>query len=294
MVALRTEPICTRRQVLQALWASAIAPWPLNAAGARANVPSSATGDYSLAFERAMGDLIGDLEHTERGNPQLESSVPHGHWYSHEVRRRFGSWGPRARTYPALEGVESRSLAWRRERVIATAARYIGYGYQHHHIPDWSPPFGWPWKPTCVGHNGKGFDCSNFSSFVYNQAYGIHFTSSVGRQAELHTASEGWHHNHRLRLVELPRGIERRQELLATGDLVFIRGREGGAITHVVLWVGGAGRSESGVPLVLDSHGAGVKDDRGRAIPCGVHLRPFREHSWYDRCASHALRVFHD
>ncbi len=44
----------------------------------------------------------------------------------------------------------------------------------------------------------------------------------------------------------------------------------------------------------MDSHGSGVEDEHGRPIPCGVHLRPFRESSWYNRCASHAHRVFHD
>ena len=39
----------------------------------------------------------------------------------------------------------------RRQRVIAVALRYRGYGYQHHHIPDWDPPPEWPWKPTCAG-----------------------------------------------------------------------------------------------------------------------------------------------
>ena len=57
-------------------------------------------------------------------------------------------------------------------------------------------------------------------------------------------------------------------------------------------WVGSVGRSASGVPLIIDSHGNGVLDDRGQPIPCGVQLRPFRRDSWYNRCASHAHRIF--
>ena len=34
---------------------------------------------------------------------------------------------------------------------------------------------------TCVGHNGKGVDCSNFSSFVYNQGFGIKMSSAIER-----------------------------------------------------------------------------------------------------------------
>jgi hypothetical protein len=48
------------------------------------------------------------------------------------------------------------------------------------------------------------------------------------------------------------------------------------------------------VPLIIDSHGEDVRDSQGQFIPCGVQLRPFRENSWYNRSASHALRVFSD
>jgi hypothetical protein len=41
---------------------------------------------------------------------------------------------------------------------------------------------------------------------------------------------------------------------------------------------------------VIDSHGEGVKDANGNSIPPGIHLRPFREDSWYNRSASHAHR----
>jgi hypothetical protein len=42
----------------------------------------------------------------------------------------------------------------------------------------------------------------------------------------------------------------------------------------------------------MDSRGDDVVDDAGAHIPCGIHLRPFREDSWYNRCASHAHRIF--
>ncbi len=185
-------------------------------------------------------------------------------------------------------------MAWQRERVVATAARFVGYGYQHHHIPDWNPPADWPWKETCVGYNGKGFDCSNFTSFAYNQGFGIRMNSNVVHQSELHRALEGQSHPVTIRRVDLPAEYEQRAKALRSGDLVYIRGRENGPITHVVIWVGSIGRAKSEVPLVLDSHGSGVVDDLGRAIPCGVQLRPFRQKSWYNRCASHAHRIFHD
>ena len=47
-----------------------------------------------------------------------------------------------------------------------------------------------------------------------------------------------------------------------------------------------------GTPLILDSHGEGVKDSNGKSIPCGINLRPFRKNSWYFKSASHAHRLF--
>ena len=266
-----------------------VSRWP-----ALAFAQGIAASAYRLEFTFPMEELIGDLEHSERGDARLESEVPYRDWYSQETRRRFHAWGPKPCMYPPIAGLEHKPVEWQRERVIATAARFLGYGYQHHHIPDWNPPADWPWKETCVGHNGKGVDCSNLTSFVFNQGFGIRMTSAVEEQAEIHRAIESRHQGFSIRTIELPGSYVHRQKVLRTGDLLYIRGREDGPITHVVIWIGSPGRSPSGVPLVIDSHGSGVKDDAQRPIPCGVQLRPFREQSWYNRCASHAYRVFHD
>jgi cell wall-associated NlpC family hydrolase len=178
--------------------------------------------------------------------------------------------------------------------VVAVALRFLGYGYQHHHIPDWDPPRNWPWKPTAIGHNGKGVDCSNFTGFVYNLGFGIGLNTDVVRQAEEHEArmhTVGWARNWPLRRVELPESYDERIRILRTGDLLFIRSNRG-QISHVVIWVGPIGQSPDGLPLILDSHGEGVRDCNGQPIPCGIHLRPFRENSWYNHSAAHALRIF--
>jgi cell wall-associated NlpC family hydrolase len=277
-----------RRRLLAALSFSCVAPL----ADWMATADEPETGSYQLTFSHSPEDLIGDLLHGERGEWQRQSETPHEEWYSRRIRERFGAWGPRARRYLPFPDLAERPLNWKQERVIASAARFIGYGYQHHHIPDWEPPADWPWKETCVGRNGKGFDCSNFTSFVYNQSFGIHMSSAVDRQAQLASAGFGRDGTHAIRRIDLPTGYRERTETLQTGDLLYIRGRQDGPVTHVVLWVGNIGRSPSGVPLVLDSHGGGVDDDAGQPIACGVHLRPFRERSWYHRCASHAHRLF--
>jgi cell wall-associated NlpC family hydrolase len=283
--------VCDRRQFLGQLAASGTALCSI-ARGEVAIVPSNRPASaYGLDFRYSSDELIADLMHGERGDPRRQSDIAHHEWYAAWVRHRFGAWGPPARRYAPLDELEQRPIEWQRERVIATAARFIGYDYQHHHIPDWDPPANWPWKHCCAGGNGRGFDCSNFTSFVYNQGFGIHLSSAIGRQSQLRHAPFG-ETSLGIHRVELPASLAGQQEVLRTGDLLYIRGREGGHVTHVVLWVGAIGRSVENVPLVLDSHGSGVKDAAGRDIPCGVHLRPFREHSWYHRCASHALRIF--
>lgn len=246
---------------------------------------------YRVEFRIPDRELIGDLERTERGDRRLQAEVPHEEWYSHRVRERWGAWGPVARAYPAPVGLEEWPAERKRERVVAVALRFLGYGYQHHHIPDWDPPREWPWKETCVGRNGRGVDCSNFTGFVYNLGFGVRLNTEVLKQSEEREArGPGERGITPIRKVALPDSYQERIETLRTGDLLFIRS-DAGNISHVVIWVGEIGRSPDGTPLIIDSHGAGVRDSEGRSIPCGVHLRPFRESSWYNRSASHALRL---
>lgn len=245
---------------------------------------------YRVEFSRPVEELIGDLERTERGDRKLEASIAHEQWYTKRTEQRFGSWGPSPRAYPPAAGTERWSAERKRERVIATALRFLGYGYQHHHIPDWDPPRGWPWKETCFGRNGRGVDCSNFTGFVYNLAFGLRLNTDVDRQAEERFAAGPGRERTPLRLVELPKTYEERLTTLRTGDLLFIRNKSG-HISHVVIWIGPIGKSPDGVPLIMDSHGEDVKDSNGNAIPCGIHLRPFRKNSWYNMSASHALRL---
>lgn len=249
---------------------------------------------YAVQSNFAREELLGEIENGERGNPRRESSIAHRDWYSHHVRTHLGTWGPRARHYPEPHHVLDRSTEWKRERTIAVALRFVGYGYQHHHIPDWDPPRHWPWKSTCVGHNGKGVDCSNFTSFVYNQGFGIKPSSDVLAQSKLHTfPGPGPGRHTKVQHIALPDSYDALVKKLRTGDLVYIRNRRD-KIAHVVLWVGSIGRSPDKAPLIIDSHGGEVKDANDVNIPCGIHLRPFRDNSWYHHSADHAIRVWHE
>jgi cell wall-associated NlpC family hydrolase len=179
--------------------------------------------------------------------------------------------------------------------VIAVGLRFRGYEYRHHHIPDWNPPADWQGKETAGSHHGKGVDCSNFTGFVYNLGFGIRISTDVHRQAELTRASvPALRKEIPLHRVPLPEDYAERIRALRTGDLLFIRDGKGQHISHVVLWVGGIGHASDDTPLILDSHGEGVKDSDGNHIPSGIQLRPYRKSSWYFRESSHALRVFPD
>lgn len=249
---------------------------------------------YSVKFKTPVKELLADFESGERANPKDESTVPFDEWYSRKTRDRFEGWGPPSRHYPAPADLNDKSVEWKRERTVAVALRFIGYGYQHHHVPDWDPPADWPWKETGVGHNGKGVDCSNFTAFVYNQGFGLKPTGNVHEQSKLKEfPGPGEGRMTKVQHIPMPDTYAEICKVLRTGDLVYVRSTKG-EISHVILWVGSIGQSPEDTPLVIDSHGEGVKDSNGVHIPVGIHLRPFREHSWYHKSADHAIRVWQD
>jgi len=271
----------------------------LMAPGATRSAEQPAAADayrspYSVNFSYPLKKLLGNIQQGRRGEPHEESSVPFTQWYSASTRKQYGAWGPPARHYPALTGAAPQPVPWQRERIIAVALQFQGYLYQHHHIPDWDPPADWPWKETKGGHNGKGVDCSNFTAFVYNLGLGIKPTGAIEAQSEqLDIPGPGPGRRTRAERVELPNAYAARTQVLRTGDLLFIRNVRG-EISHVVLWVGAIGSAPGNVPLIIDSHGEGVRDYQGKSIPCGVYLRPVLEKSWYFRSASHAVRILRD
>ncbi len=245
---------------------------------------------YSVNFSFPKEELLFDILKGHRGELKEESSVPYEHWNSQAVRERYGAWGPPARHYRPPELAEGKPAEWRRERVIAVAMRFIGRPYRHHHIPDWTPPAGWPLGK--LEREGCGIDCSNFTSFVYSMALGLKPDSDIKRQSEELRIPVGEREGHlEARRIERLESYEAFSKELKTADLLFIKSK--GQVVHVVLWVGRIGASPDGPPLVLDSTGGNRKDSNGVFIPNGVHLRPFTEGSWYFKEASHALRLIH-
>lgn len=249
---------------------------------------------YGVKFTFSPKDLIGDLEGS-RSDIKNESSVKFQSWYSAETKTRYGVWGPPAQHFDPPAGLSKRDAEWMRQRVIAVGPRFKGYRYQHHHVPDWDPPSDWPYKESPSGKQSKGLDCSNFTAFVYNLALGLKPSGATNDQAEMtEVPGPGDGRTSKVLRIEKPATHADFEKTLKTGDLLFIKGRPGGEVTHVVLWVGKIGKSRGDVPLILDSTGEGRKDEDGNEIPDGVNLRPFTPTSWYCQSASHALRLIPD
>src|SRR5205809_1074823 len=104
---------------------------------------------YRIRFSYSEKELIGDLAQG-RGNPQLSSELPFAAWYAPATKTKYGAWGPPWVHFlaPKLPRYDADFL---RQRVLAVALKFQGYGYQHHHLPDWDPPADWPWKEVGAG-----------------------------------------------------------------------------------------------------------------------------------------------
>lgn len=246
---------------------------------------------YRLNFSVPMEELCAIDQQHPRNNLRLESKVPFEEWYSPDVRKRFGAWGPDPRHYPALDGFEQLTPSWKRQRVLAVASHLIGLPYQHHHIPDWDPPASWPWKEVAYGRNSKGMDCSDFTSWLYNYGMGIHLSTGIGTQAEKERiAGPGGQGFIDVRTIRDDNGYDDLVAKLKSGDLLYIKNNQG-KVGHVIMWVGELGESPDGSPLIIDCTGSGHKDSTGNDIPIGVHIRPFLKNSWYYHDFSHAHRI---
>jgi cell wall-associated NlpC family hydrolase len=246
---------------------------------------------YNVKFSFPEEELIGDLLKGPRSDWKDHATVPFRDWYNPSNQTRWGYWGPAMRHFNPPAGLAKKTPQWSRERVIATGMRFIGYSYQHHHVPDWEPPADWPRDPEQKTPAGKGLDCSNFTAFVYNLALGIKPTGDVQDQSALTEApGPGANRNIPVKRIDLPKSYEDFERTLLTGDLLYVKNTKGN-LSHVVLWVGKIGKSPDGNPLILDSTGSSGRDSNGTEIPNGIQLRPFKRTNWYFTQASHVLRI---
>lgn len=269
---------------------------------------------YQLAFDYSWADLTAGLaqapfnDWTQEGSPKYFHEIPQD-WFDLEIYQSNGgnwqvgsvSWGPGPQLYlpPAIPSdAENSIVAWQMQRLLAVAASMIGYGYRHHHIPDWNP--GQPWyenEPSSQTADliGQGVDCSDYTSWLYNYGLGIYLNTDVATQGITKTVTSNDNKTTYTarRVADASTSYADLVQQLQTGDLLYIAGapnlskldiqqdlQSGNPpqITHVIMWVGGVGIA-GGVPLVTDSHGAEVVDANGISIPAGIQVRPFNQGS---------------
>lgn len=178
--------------------------------------------------EEYINSLTADFEYRDS---LPETNTPESDWF------KYSSWGPSASIYPEVtipKGVDP--VEWKIDRIIEVAKKYIGVPYNHSHIPT------------------LGFDCSNYTSWVYNYGLGIKFSSGITRQSE----SAG---------RMLTEGEEFKK-----GDLLFISNSSGTAIVHVVIYID----KDSIIDSTIDSID-------------GVAIRGFK--GWYKDRFSFARRI---
>ena len=214
-----------------------------------------------------------------------QAVIPESEFYTRQTRERWGAWGPPARQFPAPAGLVDEP-AWLQRRLLTTARRYIGLGYQHHHVPAFDPPGDWPWISVSAGRNEPGLDCSNFTSLVFNTTLGIKLPTAIADQAE--TVVVGGPGNRgTVTLARIaPTSYEDAVATLRPADLLFIHS-DAGPLSHVVLWIG----EVHGTPSFIDCTDAVRQSIGGDNIPTGVQVRPFLPDNWYGRRFAYAHRL---
>ncbi len=249
---------------------------------------------YSIEFSVPRDDLMAIDQIPPRDDWKLEAKEPYSDWYSGRTLKECGAWGPHPRQYPGVSNFDSRPITWKRQRVLAVAAKHIGLPYQHHHIPAWDPPASWPWKQVAYGRNSKGLDCSDFTSWIYNYGLGFKLDTGIKEQANtVDIAGPGGDGTVHVRTLSNDNGYDDLVRKLKTGDLLYIKNDQGD-VGHVIMWVGVHGKSPDSTPLVIDCTGPEHKDCNGNPIPIGVQIRPFLPNEWYYKSFSHAHRILGD
>ncbi|KHK00512.1 NlpC/P60 family protein [Desulfovibrio sp. TomC] len=276
---------------------------------------------YSVNYSCSQNSLTFDFNTSPRNDYTQASNTPFAQWYDqnnypvhnpNNNNTTSASWGPWPANYPWVtvpSGLSSPcdAVTWKRERVLRVAQEYIGYNYQHHHIPDFNPYASKPAWPASnpavlVNYPTPGIDCSDFSSWNYNFGLGIVLSTAVPEQGLTTTPvyyGQGGSTVTPVAVVPSGAGLTYQQlcDTLRVGDLLYIN-NEQGTVSHVIMWLGLKGQDANNQDdwLVIDSHdnSPAVVDSNNVTIPPGVHIRPFRQNEWYFTSFDHALRIIPD
>jgi len=76
---------------------------------------------YGVRLQTPEAQRLAGLDAFPWNDASAQAVLAASDWYSPETEQRYGSWGPRARRYPAPTVTMDAATA--RERVVAVAAR---------------------------------------------------------------------------------------------------------------------------------------------------------------------------
>lgn len=309
------------------------------------------TSPYTVNFTIPTDQLLYDF--SSRYNSVVNNTSPsqalwyNAGWYGNAVDQ---AWGPQivgslgAPEAPSNPDSSYGTLAWQQQRLVAIATQFqlvngnaLGTIYQHHHLPQFSPYTSnpnWPadltgpppitWGTANGGNStaSAGIDCSDFTSLVYNLAFGYQLDTNVNTQAQpttpittptgstLPTAViAGPTMNNGATLD--PNDQQQYDDIVGqfeVGDLLYMHSGTGtpgnGTFSdvHVVMWLGLQNitfttsaniTANATIPLIISSHNdtPAIWDENGVLPAPGVQILPFAADSWFYTNFDHAQRI---
>lgn len=229
----------------------------------------------------------------------------------------FNSWGPYTNNYPLVQIPDDCDpISWQELRFLKVVDYIVSLdlNYCHHHNPSWIPMDSLFYRRTINenggvcrdrGQNGKnqwnGVDCSSYSSFVYNFAFGTPFITAIRKQA-CGPEAPG-------KVLDITKeDIKSGKYLFKPGDLLYIEGLVGN-VTHVIIWTGYILKYDSskfGIERIINNYSPDTKEYALKAAMnhlsknetvyiitdstwTGPNYRMFL--GWYTSGFSHARRV---
>jgi cell wall-associated NlpC family hydrolase len=238
-------------------------------------------------------------------------------------------WGPAAviNTPPTVNS-QTTTLSLQ-QRVIAAYASFLGVDYQHHHNPLWQPSQKDPWNVTgTLAYQSQGIDCTNFTAAAYADALGIQMSGDTTTQSLIGTGDtilngqtapnksyitlpknadgtassvDSWINVQTYNSSAWGNTYQGLVNFLQPGDILYIKGKPNGNVTHAITWLGQFGVDSNGKyqHLIIDSTGITPQhvDSNNRIIPEGVHIRPFADgdgktpNTWYFADVDHVMRI---
>jgi cell wall-associated NlpC family hydrolase len=223
------------------------------------------------------------------------------------------TWGPQPISFPsATVPTNCDPVKWSQTRVVAAGMQYVNnsaYNYCHHHVPNWMPPDTPYYRNYNIcssygieqfGRGWTGIDCTDFTSWIYNMAFGGIMNADTGAQACSPKDAPG------IMLPWTRVQTEQFGSVLQPGDLLYICGdADVPTVTHGIVWTNVTANT-SQIPELIRNMDPNQQASAQRmanqylaggkpiyiimdAHANGPNLRPFV--GWYQEAFSHARRM---